>query len=196
MFASLKNTKRGFTMIDLLAVIAIIGILSSVVLASLLTSRQKSRDAKRIFDLGQVQLALELYFDRTQSYPSSTPKICGPLGTLVCEGTSGATGNDAAIVGLADTKQKFLAKAPLPSGGGGTAVAYYYYGLLSTNLDCTGQVSCTRYSLGTTLERSDNTVLRSDADQPVPAGAFFGDSDNCGAALAVGKTEQCYDMRP
>ena len=73
MFTSIKNTKKGFTLIELLVVIAIIGILSSVVLASLSTARQKSRDAKRISDVGQIQLALELFFDASQSYPSTTP---------------------------------------------------------------------------------------------------------------------------
>lgn len=66
----MKN-KKGFTLIELLVVIAIIGILSSVVLASLSTARAKSRDARRISDLGQIQLALELYFDSSSTYPTS-----------------------------------------------------------------------------------------------------------------------------
>jgi len=63
--------KKGFTLIELLVVIAIIGILSSVVLASLNTARSKSRDAKRISDVKQIQLALELYYDQNGSYPTS-----------------------------------------------------------------------------------------------------------------------------
>ncbi|HEY4493087.1 MAG TPA: type II secretion system protein [Candidatus Paceibacterota bacterium] len=53
----------GFTLIELLVVIAIIGILSSVVLASLNTARKKARDARRISDIKQLQLALELNAD-------------------------------------------------------------------------------------------------------------------------------------
>ena len=66
-----KNNKKGFTLIELLVVIAIIGILSSVVLASLNSARTKSRDARRIADVKQVQLALELYFDDNVVYPAT-----------------------------------------------------------------------------------------------------------------------------
>jgi prepilin-type N-terminal cleavage/methylation domain-containing protein len=62
---------KGFTLIELLVVIAIIGILSSVVLASLNSARSKSRDAKRMSDVKQIQLALELYYDQNGSYPTS-----------------------------------------------------------------------------------------------------------------------------
>ena len=66
------NKQKGFTLIELLVVIAIIGILSSVVLASLNTAREKSRDAKRVADVKQLQVALELYFDDNSAYPDSS----------------------------------------------------------------------------------------------------------------------------
>lgn len=46
-------------------------LMSSIVFASLSTAREKSRDAKRISDIGQIQLALELYYDTHQSYPAT-----------------------------------------------------------------------------------------------------------------------------
>ncbi len=64
-------TAKGFTLIELLVVIAIIGILSSIVLASLNSARQKGRDARRIADIKQIQLALELYYDAHSSYPTT-----------------------------------------------------------------------------------------------------------------------------
>ncbi len=64
--------QRGFTLIELLVVIAIIGILSSVVVASLNSARKKARDARRVDDVKQVQLALELYFDANSGkYPQA-----------------------------------------------------------------------------------------------------------------------------
>lgn len=59
----------GFTLIELLVVIAIIGLLSSIVLVSLNSARAKARDARRITDFGQIQTALELFYDSYGRYP-------------------------------------------------------------------------------------------------------------------------------
>lgn len=63
----IKN--RGFTLIELLVVIAIIGTLASVILISINSARAKSRDAQRIHDLGEMQKAIELYYDKYLTYP-------------------------------------------------------------------------------------------------------------------------------
>lgn len=63
--------QRGFTLIELLVVIAIIGLLSTLAVVALNNARQKSRDAKRISDIKQVQTALELYFNDQSSYPAA-----------------------------------------------------------------------------------------------------------------------------
>lgn len=65
----MPKKKRGFTLVELLVVIAIIGILSSVVVASLNTARLKARDARRISDIKQIELALEMYYDANNKYP-------------------------------------------------------------------------------------------------------------------------------
>ena len=94
MFSYTKRTKNGrekagFTLIELLVVIAIIGILSSVVLASLNSARQKSRDAKRISDLKQIQLALELYYgDYNSTYPATLLSLAPTYIPVIPEGPS------------------------------------------------------------------------------------------------------------
>jgi len=53
---SIKNLKRGFTPIELLVVVANIGILSSVVLASLNSARNKAKIATTKAQLKQFQI--------------------------------------------------------------------------------------------------------------------------------------------
>ncbi|TSC77748.1 MAG: putative General secretion pathway protein GspG [Parcubacteria group bacterium Gr01-1014_33] len=60
----------GFTLIELLVVIAIISVLASVVLASVNSARAKARDARRLSDMKQIQLALQLFYDTNNRYPS------------------------------------------------------------------------------------------------------------------------------
>lgn len=60
---------KGFTLIELLVVIAIIALLTAIVTSNFAASKAKSRDAKRVSDIAQIQLALSLYFDRCNDYP-------------------------------------------------------------------------------------------------------------------------------
>ena len=65
--------KAGFTLIEVLVVIFIIGLLASVVLVGLGTFRARGRDARRIADLRSMQNILELYYAKNGEYPDTTP---------------------------------------------------------------------------------------------------------------------------
>lgn len=78
-----KKDSSGFTLIELIVVIAILGILAGIGLTSFRTSQMKSRDAKRKSDLEQVQRALEMYMNDYSNYPTSAGgKIVLPGGAL------------------------------------------------------------------------------------------------------------------
>jgi general secretion pathway protein G len=115
--ATIKHMKnKGFTLIELLVVIAIIGILSSVVLASLNSARAKSRDARRVADLRQLKIALEMYFNTNNAYPQT------PSGNLVSN-CDGDTTLDTALAGL--VSGGFLSKIPKDSLGNWPYCFYY-----------------------------------------------------------------------
>ncbi len=66
--------KKGFSIIELLVVVAIIAILTAIVTSNFATSKSKSRDAKRVSDISQIQLALEMVFDKCNAYPEGISK--------------------------------------------------------------------------------------------------------------------------
>ncbi|MBI5306642.1 type II secretion system protein [Candidatus Wolfebacteria bacterium] len=64
------KTKKGFTLIEMLIVIAIISILSSVFLVGLRGFRAGAYDARRLADIQKVQSYLEIYYTSKRVYPS------------------------------------------------------------------------------------------------------------------------------
>ncbi|MDP2649945.1 MAG: prepilin-type N-terminal cleavage/methylation domain-containing protein [bacterium] len=66
---------RGFTIIGLLVVMAIIGMLASIVLVALSTIQTKSRDTRRMEDIREIQKALSLYYVDNNQFPVATTAV-------------------------------------------------------------------------------------------------------------------------
>jgi prepilin-type N-terminal cleavage/methylation domain-containing protein len=67
----LPKFKKGFTLVELLVVMAILGILATITLANFSSSQRKGRDAQRKSDLRQIANALEAYMNDHGEYPIS-----------------------------------------------------------------------------------------------------------------------------
>lgn len=133
--------KSGFTLIELLVVIAIIGVLASIVLASLNNARRKSRDARRVTDIKQIQLALELYFDGVGAGQY-------PLASATCDATT-----DRGLEAL--ESNGYIPQVSRDPSNAATCYAYSS-GVISSNR--------TTYHLGATLEDTGNPALNGDKD--------------------------------
>ncbi|MBI4225178.1 MAG: prepilin-type N-terminal cleavage/methylation domain-containing protein [Candidatus Sungbacteria bacterium] len=192
-FLTQKRSKNGgFTLIELLVVIAIIGVLASIVLASLNTARKKSRDTRRVADMNQGKLALELFYDSNRRYPS----------TAAAEGT-------ALLV------PTFIASWPTDPI---TGTGYTYYAGLNNRADngstdnvcSTAAATCQLFHTGATVEDLTITAMASraggcpEATGSLPAGCSSSLDEttihgrNTGfTCLNVAATGQgCYDVIP
>lgn len=107
-----RPKKSGFTLVELMVVIAIIAILTGIIITNLVASKAKSRDAKRASDLSQIALAVEQYFDRCDQYPIPHNGVIDS--TLLTQGPGVCPTNNNVQV----TFSNFISKIPTdPSSG-------------------------------------------------------------------------------
>ena len=71
---SIKSLKKqgGFTLLELLIVIVIIGILALLIIPNITSAPKKARDTKRKTDITTLRKGLEEYFVNNNVYPDST----------------------------------------------------------------------------------------------------------------------------
>ncbi len=123
-----SSTSRGFSIAEVIVVIAVIATLSALAYSSFSTNRARSRDQQRVSDLNYVALALEQYLNANGTYPSV-------LSTLV---------------------PGYMAAVPVPpTTPSGNAYQYHYVPLAA---DSAGSHNCTSYQLWTTFELSNSYV--------------------------------------
>lgn len=77
--------KKGFTLIEVMVVVALIGILSAIIYANFNDARQDARNKALRSEIKAVQLALELYKAQNDEYPvlvnSLVPEFMADLPT-------------------------------------------------------------------------------------------------------------------
>lgn len=150
----IRNERKGFTLIEILIVVAIIAILASVVLVGLGPTQQSGRDARRLADLHEVQNALELFYNKCGYYPGQlTSGACtaGLPGTAKYPATAG-TSIYGGVAGSLTAASAGLGLNTIPNDP--TSGATYRYTVNAAS-------NPTSYILGATLENGNNAVFAS-----------------------------------
>lgn len=80
-----KKSLLGFSLIELLVVISIIGILAAILVLNFEESRKTARDKARKVDLQALQLAIEFYRAQNGVYP---PQGCGVTSVALTNSSS------------------------------------------------------------------------------------------------------------
>jgi prepilin-type N-terminal cleavage/methylation domain-containing protein len=145
----MKRNQKGFTLIELMVVIAIIGLLSTIVLVSLAKAKEKARSAYAIQEVRQIQIAMEEYYNDNGTYPYNATCISTSIpttaSTICCIGGS-CTWNGTPIPGgqtitlkdaeftspqyAAATLSDYLSSYPAADGvtlSGGLYKGFFYY---------------------------------------------------------------------
>ena len=94
-----KHHYPAFTLVELLVVIAIIGILSTLSVVAFNNVRAKARDSRRLSDVRQIGMGLEMYYDDKGVYPAPPTPTGTPI-TGLCLSNLGISSTCGAIVYL------------------------------------------------------------------------------------------------
>ncbi|OGM30228.1 hypothetical protein A2630_03325 [Candidatus Woesebacteria bacterium RIFCSPHIGHO2_01_FULL_44_10] len=139
--------KKGFTLVELLVVISIIGVLASLVLISFTGSQKQARDTGRKSDLKQYQAALENYANINRGlYPSRSTATGVPAETTLCTDL-GMTGCSRDPRQTQDATFNYRYQSDGSGSGAASATTYVLWG----KLENTSQywVICSEGKVGT-----------------------------------------------
>jgi prepilin-type N-terminal cleavage/methylation domain-containing protein len=200
--------KRGFTLVEILVVVAIIAIMARIVTANLSGLRGQARDNRRLSDIKNIQIALSLYYSDNGMYPKN---IYG-------------TGASAPDSGLAPTYMGKVPFDPLTTGNPTCSTgpfsdpgcyrynAYYVPGNVTGTCNSTVNIP-TLYHIGSAFEDTTNSaVTTQDADIDgsgttlayggttyyrctSPTGSFNGNAASC-SGNSASTPDPCYDVMP
>jgi len=192
----MKVKNLGFTLVELLIVIALIAILSVAVLATInpIEQSNKARDAAQKNDAAEVLGAYERYYTSANAYPWGAPGIAGVGATTIVStdpnfGVVGAAaGSNGVLFTTSELKSSFGAKVPFSTTATKVDLMYVYNNGSDSNYVCyvpKAQANRSKYgdlrclTGSTLLEPGDGcTSITSTSDHwnsdGASAGGYFG----------------------
>jgi prepilin-type N-terminal cleavage/methylation domain-containing protein len=144
---SLKKRNQGFTIVELLIVIVVIGILALLVITTYSGIQAKARNSKRASDVATIQTQLEAFFQNKGYYPS-----LGDMNDSSWLSTNMKSLDTGALIDPSNaTQSKTLVNSTSPSK------QYGYVVTTSDDQSCEDDdTTCAKYTLTATYEGQYN----------------------------------------
>lgn len=146
-----KTTQAGFTIIELLIVIAIIGILALLVLNNFQGAQAKARDSQRTTDTNAIHAKLEEFYNQNSYYPAAN------LTTTILPGMDAGALTDADGADIAET---YADQAGAPTAPTMTTTNEYAYAAYGTGCASGAAVGCAHYTLYAFSEKGSNPYTK------------------------------------
>lgn len=144
----LQADRSGFTIVELLIVIVVIGILAALVIVTYNGIQQKARDTERKTDVKAIQGHLEAYWADNAKYPTLTDANSSTFRTANFKGL-----DPAAFADPKDAGSQQLCPA--------AAANCYGYAVTPANCDNASNGDCTNYTLTADLESGGTFSVQS-----------------------------------
>lgn len=129
------DLQKGFTLIELMIVVAIIGIIASIALPSYSDYVRRAKITEATSTLADLRIRMEQYFQDNRSYAGAPATFCTPAGNTVhfsfeCTGEPDDSTYEITATGIGDMagysytiNQDNLKTSSVPSDGGGNCWA-------------------------------------------------------------------------
>lgn len=105
---------HGFTLIEMLIVIAIIGILAGLLLTAIAAAMKKARETRASSEVRQIALAWESYLREYSTWPSGTDAAGQPFG-----------GTEGSLFVLVENATNLLGGADVPAGANPKKIVFF-----------------------------------------------------------------------
>lgn len=144
-----RNNRRGFTIVELLIVIVVIGILAAITIVAYNGVQARAQDSHRLAEMNKLRKGLEVYFTLNGQYPQ-----CNGADSCTSTGWSQAGGDDIAALPVTPPVRKDPKNADSQWG--------YYYARLYTKTGAntyayTGKI--TDYIIATRLSTGQVSIF-------------------------------------
>lgn len=158
MLKTLNKMQKGFTIIELLIVIAIIAILAGLVLNNFQGAQAKARDTQRITRINAIHSKLEEFYNEGNGYPASASTTANFPG-IDANAVKDPRGGNLTDTIVADATAMNAAAAPTTGSGNEFKYVTYPTGCsLALSGGSYSGTACTGYRLMSFVERPTTTT--------------------------------------